>query len=623
MKTKFTIVISALFLFTITTKAQISTEELPYSWSDSSEIVNNSISIIILPPIDIDALSQEDENEETGSPTRFGFPHNVNITLSNSGNWETTSDGGRLWRLEILSPNALSINLLYDQFWLPDGAKFFIYSSNKSQCIGAFTSLNNKGTQENALGFATGFLFTNSIVLEYYEPEGIESDGVISISKVISGYRYVQDIVQQNTMLRHNITNNSCHNDINCSEGANWQQEKNAVAYMVMGNFICTGSLLNNTANDNAPLFLSANHCFNTSATTDQWVFYWNYESTTCNGTVAYPASNKSTTGATLLARRENSDFMLLNLIENPATNSNINVYFLGWDRTSSTASSGVGIHHPKGAQKKISIENNPIYNYPSSICWGANCSQGTSPANTHWRVYFDSGTVEGGSSGSPLLNQNHCVIGQLHGGTSGCPPNVTNYYGRFDVSWDGSNSSVRLKDWLDPLNTNESTLDGTSSCNTIYINNKTYPSTIQELLGITTFNFYGCNIEIANTTIKSNATVNIQAQEQIVLKPGFSAQSGSHVSIKIITPSIGYSMPSFASAPESKEISGEIISEITHPEEISSTTLIKVYSLTGVMVYSSTTNFDLKTLTLSEGVYIVEKTDMKGTIHREKLLLK
>jgi hypothetical protein len=29
-------------------------------------------------------------------------------------------------------------NLLYDKFWLSDGAKFFIYSEDKKQHIGAF-----------------------------------------------------------------------------------------------------------------------------------------------------------------------------------------------------------------------------------------------------------------------------------------------------------------------------------------------------------------------------------------------------------------------------------------------------------------------------------------------------
>ena len=38
--------------------------------------------------------------------------------------------------------------------------------------------------------------------------------------------------------------------------------------------------------------------------------------------------------------------------------------------------------------------------------------------AGTHVRLEdWDLGTTEGGSSGSPLFNQDHRVIGQLHGG--------------------------------------------------------------------------------------------------------------------------------------------------------------------------------------------------------------
>ena len=48
------------------------------------------------------------------------------------------------------------------------------------------------------------------------------------------------------------------------------------------------------------------------------------------------------------------------------------------------------------------------------------------------------------GSSGSPLYNQNHHAIGQLHGGRSACGNNLSDWYGRISVSafrvngWDG-----------------------------------------------------------------------------------------------------------------------------------------------------------------------------------------
>ena len=51
-----------------------------------------------------------------------------------------------------------------------------------------------------------------------------------------------------------------------------------------------------------------------------------------------------------------------------------------------------------------------------------------------------------------------------MHGGSSiNCsdPAYDPGEYGRFHVSWDGSSPQRRLKDWLDPLNTNQSYLDG------------------------------------------------------------------------------------------------------------------------------------------------------------------
>lgn len=83
-----------------------------------------------------------------------------------------------------------------------------------------------------------------------------------------------------------------------------------------------------------------------------------------------------------------------------------------------------------------------------------------TTPPNHHFRVFLTEGTIEDGSSGSPFFNEDGLIVGQLHGGNAGCGTSNTTYYGRFSLSWeDGTTPDTRLRDWLDPNNTGQTSL--------------------------------------------------------------------------------------------------------------------------------------------------------------------
>ncbi|MCK4701091.1 MAG: T9SS type A sorting domain-containing protein, partial [Bacteroidales bacterium] len=81
---------------------------------------------------------------------------------------------------------------------------------------------------------------------------------------------------------------------------------------------------------------------------------------------------------------------------------------------------------------------------------------------NAFWNILqWDIGTTETGSSGAPLFDQNHKVIGILSGGDAHCGNSVNDYFLRFSNAWaDYSLPEEQLKFWLDPENS------GTTSVN-------------------------------------------------------------------------------------------------------------------------------------------------------------
>ena len=53
--------------------------------------------------------------------------------------------------------------------------------------------------------------------------------------------------------------------NVNCSSANNYQDPVNAAAFLDMGGYICSGSMINNTNNDLTPYFLTAWHCIDGS----------------------------------------------------------------------------------------------------------------------------------------------------------------------------------------------------------------------------------------------------------------------------------------------------------------------------------------------------------------------
>jgi len=433
--------------------AQISRGGTPPSeiYSDLENI--NNLPVIIMEEFDIDKLIEEDKLPENGinKPLRFAKAFDVNINVKEKGLLEILPNNDKLWRLRIKSPGAYSLNLTFGEYVLPVGAKIFISNKSKTHTIGAFTEENNKQSKILAIQPVEG----DEIIIEYSEPSEITNPGKLIISRV--GHDYKGILKELNTYDAYFGLSQWCNVDINCPAGDDWQTEKWSVCRIIVNNIILgSGSLINNTSNNYLPFFLTANHLIYNQARANNTVFYFNYESPSCNG----PDGSVSQTisGSSLMAHWSTSDFSLVQLSSTPP----ISYYpvWNGWDRRTITPSAPVAcIHHPAGDVRKISTDNTS----PSSY-------------DHFWVVYdWNIGTVEGGSSGAPFYNSDHRVVGQVSGGNEiYCSPNEISYYGKFSSSWNGGGSSTsRLRNWLDPNNT------GVAVLNAIRIQYITGPSIV------------------------------------------------------------------------------------------------------------------------------------------------
>jgi hypothetical protein len=332
-----------------------------------------------------------------------------------------------------------------------------------------------------------------------------------------------------------------CEIDVMCPLGNNWCVERRSVAMLLVdeNTAFCTGCLINNVRQDLTPYILTAHHCyFNNDGTPKRdpaiSIFRFGYWRPSCNG--SDPGSWSSIAGATMMAHYAGSDFALLKLSGNHF--AGLGLVYAGWDRSTTPAQNATAIHHPQGDAMKISYDADPVI----PVMWG----MGIQDRDGHWRATFDQGIVEHSSSGSPLFNQFHRVVGQLHGNynydeNKPYCEQLIGEYGRFDHSWNGAGTSDRrLRDWLDPDNTGAMSVDAIAP--TAYLLNRTLTGNHQ-FAALNTMHIEGnvqmiywpnpnpCPINNNPFTTEPGSNVTFKGKS-ITIKSGTTFKAGSTVSI-------------------------------------------------------------------------------------------
>ena len=373
----------------------------------------------------------------------FHFAKNfqVDYSPSNCGTWEKLNDGTNVWQVKIISRNAKSIGLVLNNFKLLQGEKLFIYNSN--EILGAFTIENNL----SSFVFPVMPIKGESVIIEFITTNKSGSRGTFYIETVAHGFENIYD------------DPGPCEININCPIGDKWQIEKRSVCKLIIYHYagdaeLCTGSLINNTANDSKPYVFTANHCIFDQSEADRMLFMFNYESPTCDGTTGQ--QNHVLTGANVRATLYDYDFTLLEMKQHPPMP--FKPYYSGWSLdTTANLDTVTTIHHPWGGVKKIAIDTlKPLV---ASYVDGQNVYA----FYGHWQITkWDTGVTERGSSGAPLFDKYHRVIGSLSGGDALCGYPFNDYFERLNKSYSfSSQNSEQLKYWLDPYNSGITHLNG------------------------------------------------------------------------------------------------------------------------------------------------------------------
>ncbi|HEY6940953.1 fibronectin type III domain-containing protein [Dokdonella sp.] len=492
--------------------------------------------------LDLKRIAEEDAlREAAGNPMRFAIAHDSGIDVRTGGTWEQKGDRS-IWRYRVQAQDAASLNFGFTRFHVPASARVYIYASkDHAQLAGPYDA-----TSHNALGQLWTPIIASADVMVELDVATSERDQVdLVLGKINQGYRgfgthakgYQQPGIHvagegKSACSPDAIQSGACNMDVACMDASDpWNNPRRSVgAYTIAGTDTCTGSLVNNTANDRSMLFITASHC-NVVANPAGIVVYWNYESATCRtpgsaqSGVPVPRPTTTSSGSTFLARTRNpfsgsdctngavcSDNTLVRL--NGTPDPAWNLYWAGWDHGATAATCVPGsnpnsdtgqcasIHHPNVDEKRITfVEQNFEV---GGIAGGT---------NTHWHAFWDPtppilpnipapqpsslppGVTEPGSSGSPLYNASQRLVGVLSGGPSACGAtgaNLSDFYGQLSVAWEGEGTpATRMKDWLDPTSSGATAIDG---------------------IGTTPFNFTLDPTSVSACVTSDTATVNLAA---------------------------------------------------------------------------------------------------------------
>jgi lysyl endopeptidase len=332
-----------------------------------------------------------------------GNPHKLAV-----GAVEATTDGGYVYTAELSSPGAVGLRVQFAGFSLPTGAALYLYSDD-GQVFGPYSGKGPLGSGE----FDSHTLASDTVTLQLRQVGPASQSDLRKARFQVVGLGHIRP----RFMAGECGYNAECVQNAQCATNSAVADSEKAVAHMLFRSggsyYICSGGLIADTDSSNSlPLFLTANHCLSRSRDAGTLENFFQFASSACNDTTLCDASYTSlreefgrTLGSSVVSTGAAADYTLLRLAQ-PAPAGTVS---LGWNSAPVAFSNGTDlfrISHPGGAPQSFS-QHDVSTSAPTCTGW----TRGN-------RIYSRDviGATEGGSSGSPVVNSDGDIVGQLSG---------------------------------------------------------------------------------------------------------------------------------------------------------------------------------------------------------------
>lgn len=328
------------------------------------------------------------------------------------------ADGGLVWAAVVRSGDAGAIRLHVRDLSLPKNAELYVYSRG-GQAHGPYTGAGPNGTG----AFWTTAIFGSEAIVQLRLAGPVHRADLRAVSFRIDEAAFItrkfanslRDAFEESEATRPATAaacgNPNCVVDATCINNTIANNAKLAVAKMewVQGPYIytCTGGLLSDNNPSQSNFFLTANHCFSKNNVAQNVSFYWRFATSSCNST-SCPSNGGwpyITTGSTVSSTNRKSDYTLIRLSSNPPAGS----VFLGWTSTAVANSNGADLFRVSNPNFGPQVYSTHDVDTAVGTCSGWPRGQWIYSRDTQ-------GAIDGGSSGSPVLNASGQVVGQLSG---------------------------------------------------------------------------------------------------------------------------------------------------------------------------------------------------------------